>query len=86
MIKGTHVYKSPRLFVAVFVTYLSSPMHFAFIEGAARRWVAVQFDKRPFPRGLKPFQFTAPIGAAEAAPFQSKYKTAPLPGADVVFN
>src|ERR1019366_3174161 len=36
--------------------------------------VVVQFDKRAFPRGLKPRQFTALIGAAEAAPFQSKCK------------
>jgi hypothetical protein len=41
-------------------------MHFAFIEGVAR-WVVVQFDKRIFPRGLMPFQFTAPFGAAEQA-------------------
>ena len=39
----------------------------------------MQFDKQSFPRGLKPCQFTALIGAAEAAPFQSKMKTAPLP-------
>src|ERR1035441_354962 len=36
--------------------------------------VVVQFDKRSFPRGLKPRQFTALIGAAEAAPFQDKCK------------
>ena len=34
----------------------------------------MQFDKRAFPRGLKPCQFTALVGAAEAAPFQSKGK------------
>ena len=32
------------------------------------------FDKRAFPRGQKPCQFTALIGAAEAAPFQTKRK------------
>jgi hypothetical protein len=26
-------------------------------------WVVMQFDKRTFPRGLKPCQFTALIGA-----------------------
>jgi hypothetical protein len=31
----------------------------------------VQFDKQAFPRGLKPCQFTAPVGAAGAAPFQN---------------
>jgi len=36
--------------------------------------VVVQFEKRAFPRGLKPRQFTALIGAAEAAPFQDKCK------------
>ena len=33
---------------------------------------AVRVDKRAFPRGLKPRQFTELIGAAEAAPFQWK--------------
>ena len=36
--------------------------------------VVAQFDTRAFPRGLKPCQFTALIGAAEAAPFKSKCK------------
>src|ERR1039458_5171750 len=40
--------------------------------------VVVQFEKRAFPRGLKPRQFTALIGAAEAAPFQGECKLHPF--------
>ena len=36
--------------------------------------VVVRFGKRAFPQGLKPHPFTGLIGAAEAAPFQSKCK------------
>src|ERR1035438_6798864 len=43
-------------------------------NAADGRVVVLHFDKRAFPRGLKPCQFMVLIGAAEAAPFQSKCK------------